>query len=438
LRIAIASLGSRGDVQPMAALAAGLARRGHAVSLIAPLGYESLVHETGVELRAIDYDVRAVLASPDGRRLLRSGHNIVAGLRAMRAIGRRYTHALWQALAERTQDCELLIGDITSWVTLAAIAEQRGLLCIQASLQPRAPTAAFPHPFALPPRRKRPGWANRLQHHLIEQLLWQTMRPLINRERRDSFGLPGWPFFGPHAQLLRRAGQPTLMAYSHHLLPRPADWLPEIDVTGYWFLDRPAKWRPPTDLVAFLDAGPPPIYVGFGSMTLPDPEAMARLVLAAIAQAGCRAVLAAGWGGLRSTARPADVFVIDETPHDWLFPRMAAVIHHGGAGTTAAALRAGVPSVIVPFMGDQFFWAHVLALKGVAPPALPQAKLSAPIMARAIVAAVSDPALRARAAALGALIKDEDGIGRAAARIEAIAAARSLPTGHGRRPREGR
>jgi sterol 3beta-glucosyltransferase len=423
VRIGIATLGSRGDFQPMAALAAGLAPRGHAVSLIAPRGYESLIYEPGVELRAIDYDVRAVLISPDGRRLLHSGRNIVAGVRATRAIGRRYMHTLWRALAEHTKDCQLLIGELTSWVTLAAIAEQRGLQCIQSSLQPRAPTAAFSHPLA-PPRCKPPGWANRLQHHLIDQLLWQTMRPLINRGRRDIFGLPNWPFFGPYAQL-RRAAQPTLMAYSSYLLPRPEDWPSEIEVTGYWFLDRPPKWRPPGDLASFLNAGPPPVYVGFGSMTLPDPGAMVRLVLAAVGQAGCRAVLAAGWGGLRSTALPSDVFAIEETPHDWLFPRMAAVMHHGGAGTTAAALRAGVPSVVVPFMGDQFFWAHVLALKAVAPPALPQADLTAPILARAIVAAVSDPALRERAAALGALIRDEDGIGRAAARIEAIAAARS-------------
>jgi sterol 3beta-glucosyltransferase len=345
----------------------------------------------------------------------------VAGFRALRAIGRRNLDRTWGGLAQHAQDAELLVGEVTTFPTIAAIAERRGVPCISVMLQPRVPTRAFTHPFAPPPHLKLPGWANLLHHHLFEQLLWETVRSLMNGARHDIFGLPPWPLIGPYARL-RLEAQPTLMAYSRHVIPRPAEWHAGIEVTGYWFLDRTPDWEPPAALMGFLEAGPPPVYVGFGSMTLADPQAMVALVLAAVAQAGCRAVLAAGWGGLTPKAVPPNVFALEEVPHDWLFPRMAVVVHHGGAGTTAAALRAGVPSVVVPFMGDQFFWARILALKGVAPDALPQDRLGASALSRAITLALNDHSMRQRAAALGALIREEDGVARAAERIEAIGA----------------
>jgi len=421
MRIAIASLGSRGDFQPMAALAVALARRGHDIRLIAPHGYEGFTDEPGIDCRTVDYDLRAELLSAEGRQLLHSGRNVAAGLRALRTLSRRSLRPACEGLGEHTQGSELLVCETTTMLVMETIAELRGLPCVPVMLQPRFPTSAFPNPFAAPPRRPLPGWANRLHHHLIDQLIWQAVRSLANDSRRELFGLPPWPPLGPFAQF-RRSGRSLLMAYSRHVVPRPADWPSQIEVTGYWFLDHRSAWQPPADLLAFLAAGPPPIYIGFGSMTLVDPAVMAALVLSAVAQAGCRAVLAAGWGGLRATRLPANVLAIEEAPHDWLFPRMAAVVHHGGAGTTAAALRAGLPSIVVPFMGDQFFWASILAQKGVAPAAVPQTRLSAAALSRAITLALGDAAMRQRAAALGTLVREEDGVGRAAARIEAIGA----------------
>ena len=214
------------------------------------------------------------------------------------------------------------------------------------------------------------------------------------------------------------------MAYSCHIVPRPVEWHSGIEVTGYWFLDRPSAWLPPADLVRFLDAGPPPVYIGFGSMILADPEATVALVLAAVAQAGCRAVIAAGWGGLTPKALSPNVFALVEAPHDWLFPRMAAVVHHGGAGTTAAALRAGVPSIIIPFLGEQSFWAHTLVQRGVAHEALPQNRLAPSTLSRAITLALNDFSMRQRAVTLGALIREEDGVARAADWIETMGTVR--------------
>ncbi|OWY59323.1 UDP-glucose--sterol glucosyltransferase, partial [cyanobacterium TDX16] len=155
--------------------------------------------------------------------------------------------------------------------------------------------------------------------------------------------------------LIRADGSPVpvLYSYSPSVVPPPADYPASVAVTGYWFLDDAQDWQPPADLLAFLDAGAPPVYVGFGSMAGTDAAAKTRLVIAALQQSGQRGVLASGWGGLQASDLPESVFLLEQAPHDWLFPRMATVVHHGGAGTTAAGLRAGKPSVICPFIADQ-------------------------------------------------------------------------------------
>jgi UDP:flavonoid glycosyltransferase YjiC (YdhE family) len=198
----------------------------------------------------------------------------------------------------------------------------------------------------------------------------------------------------------------------------PADWPDYIHVTGYWFLEPPAGWEPPGDLVDFLQAGPPPVYVGFGSMLSRKPEETADLVLQALARTGQRAVLSSGWGGLKKEKFPETVFMVGSIPHSWLFPKMAAVVHHGGAGTTGAGLRAGIPSVITPFFGDQPFWGHRVYALGVGPEPIPRKRLTVENLAGAIQRAVSDMAIREKASRLGERIRAEDGIARAVAIIE--------------------
>jgi sterol 3beta-glucosyltransferase len=215
---------------------------------------------------------------------------------------------------------------------------------------------------------------------------------------------------------------PTLYGYSRHVLPRPADWPAEHQVTGYWFLDAPDDWTPPPDLAAFLAAGEPPVYIGFGSMGSRDPGATARLAVEALARAGRRGILAAGWGGLTATDLPATIFPLGAIPHAWLFPQMAAIVHHGGAGTTAAALRAGVPSLVVPFGLDQPFWGRRVAELGVGPSPIARGALTARGLANALRDTLADGAIRHRAAALGRAISAEEGIGTAVTLIERHAA----------------
>jgi UDP:flavonoid glycosyltransferase YjiC (YdhE family) len=221
----------------------------------------------------------------------------------------------------------------------------------------------------------------------------------------------------------------VLYGFSPAVIAKPPDWGPRIHVTGYWFLDAAAAWRPPADLVAFLDEDPPPVYVGFGSMVNREPEATTALVLEALRQAQVRAVLVSGWGGLSPGDLPPTVYMLEAIPHAWLFPRVAAVVHHGGAGTTAAGLRAGVPSLIVPFFGDQFFWGARVAALGVGPPPIPRKELTVARLAQALQEVRGDEAMRRRAAMLGATIRSEDGVARA---VEVISTVEAREAGGGR------
>jgi UDP:flavonoid glycosyltransferase YjiC (YdhE family) len=204
-------------------------------------------------------------------------------------------------------------------------------------------------------------------------------------------------------------------------MPPPSDWNAVTHVTGYWHLPPERDWQPPADLLDFLDGGAPPVYIGFGSMVSADPTAKARLIVDAVTQAGLRAVLATGWGALDAGELPDSIHVLQEAPHEWLFPRMAAVVHHGGAGTTAAGLTAGKPSIICPFIADQPFWGRRVEQLGVGPAPIPQGKLSAARLADALKVAVSDAGMRERAAALGDKLRAEDGVANAVGLVKRYA-----------------
>ena len=229
--------------------------------------------------------------------------------------------------------------------------------------------------------------------------------------RQDVLGLPSAPFFGPYRSSALE-GQPVLYGFSPSVIPRPIDWDKDKKITGYWFLEEDA-WQPASNLVDFLNSGPAPIYIGFGSMSNRNPEETAELVIKAARLSEQRAILLSGWGGLHSNDLPDLVFLLNAVPHAWLFPRVAAVVHHGGAGTTAAGLRAGVPSIIIPFFGDQPFWGARVAESGVGPKPIPRKTLTAEKLAQALQAAVTNEAMRQRAATLGSRIRAEDGVASA-------------------------
>jgi UDP:flavonoid glycosyltransferase YjiC (YdhE family) len=204
-----------------------------------------------------------------------------------------------------------------------------------------------------------------------------------------------------------------LGAYSQTAIPHPSDWSDDVHITGYWFQDAPSEWHPSIELEEFLAEGPPPVYVGFGSMGGRNPEDFAAIVLQALEKSGQRGLLLTGWGGMNVMRVPDHVFVLNAAPHNWLFPRMAAVVHHGGAGTTAEGLRAGVPTVIVPFIVDQSFWGNRVKDLGVGPKPIPAKKLTADKLASAIEKATTDSKMKERAVALGKAIRAEEGVNNA-------------------------
>jgi UDP:flavonoid glycosyltransferase YjiC (YdhE family) len=245
---------------------------------------------------------------------------------------------------------------------------------------------------------------NRWFGHVADVLIWRVFHEAINELRTEYLGLPAHTAASYRAAMRR---VPVVFGFSEHVVPRPRDWDDRLQVSGYWFVDED-DWTPPSGLQAFIEDGPPPVYIGFGSMSSSDPQQVFELIRTALHISGQRAVLAGGWGGVVGVSDR--IYALDSAPHDWLFPRMAGVVHHGGAGTTAAGLRAGVPSLLIPHLGDQPYWARRLHELGVSPPPIKRRLLTPERLAGGLTRLVADRRLRDNAARLGDLIRAEDGV----------------------------
>ena len=417
MRITLVSLGSRGDVQPFIALAVGLQNTGrHQVRLAAPDNFEPLAREYGLNFSPLGLDTQKMLGTggidPD-RNLLVWFSEVL-----------RSTKPIAERIAENTcvacQGAELIIYSMVG-IWAYHVAEKLDIPCIMAFPIPGfAPTRAYPNPNGVFPSLPLGGGYNRLTHILSEHLFQLFTGLFINRWRKEKLHLPAIPFGKyPYFHIDGRP-LPLLGCYSPIISPKPPDWGDHIHVCGYWFLDPPPNWQTSFELISFLEAGTPPVYIGFGSMANRAPQKMAQLVQDALELSGQRGILAAGWGGLDNASLPDNIIALGSIPHAWLFPRMAAVVHHGGAGSTGAGFRAGVPSILVPHMGDQPFWAKRVTELGVGPPPIPRRKLTAERLAAAITTATTDKNMRARAAALGKRIRAEDGVARAIEMIEGL------------------
>ncbi|HET7329885.1 glycosyltransferase [Dyella sp.] len=405
--IAIFTIGTQGDIRPCVALGVGLRRAGHAVRIVTSVNFERMVRGAGLDFFPLTANFQSLLDS--NREMTEQGLNMAA----MARISRRFysewaTHWAREGMAA-AEGAGLVIGVANSTLLAKAVAEARGIPFVGAQLQPLTPSRVMP-PLVLSGAGKLPQALNMPLYNVLRLLVWYVMKPAINDLVRPQLGLPRYPWYGPY---FHSRQQRVLYGFSEAVVPRPVDWPDTAQITGYWFLDEP-HWQPSQALREFLDAGPKPIYVGFGSMVTAQAEQFTTCVLDAIDRSGQRAVLATGWGGLSAKEGAHDdrIFITKGAPHDWLFPRMAAAVHHGGAGTTAAAVRAGIPSVIVPFYGDQPFWARCLQRVGVAPPALDRKNLAAEALASAIVSALQEP-VRRSAAALGERVRAEDGVAAA-------------------------
>ncbi|AOD16293.1 glycosyltransferase [Xanthomonas fragariae] len=411
--VVIAVLGTQGDVRPIVALGRGLQERGYPVRVLTSSNFEALIRANGLEFFPL---------SGDHWKLLQGNPEVANMHGSRRAVWNIWrTHLLmwardWAAQGRAAcADAGLIVGVGSVSFLAHSLGQAYGVPMVFAHLQPLTVSRHLPSMVA--PNLRLPGLVSAALQHMARFACWYLIRPVLNELVRPALGLTAYPWNGPDRSAMR-----VLYGYSAHLCPRPPDWPKSVQICGFWQLPQP-QWQPPAALQAFLKAGPPPLYIGFGSMTSSDSAQLTATVKAAVRLTGQRALLASGWGGLAAGEAAADddaerFFHLEQAPHDWLFPRVAAAVHHGGAGTTGAALVAGVPSVVLPFGYDQPFWAHCLAQRGVAPPALERAGLQPETLADAMRQA-SAPAMRAAARALGQRIAEEDGVSRAVDQLEA-------------------
>ncbi|GHA29961.1 glycosyl transferase family 1 [Devosia pacifica] len=375
--------------------------QGHTVQLAAPAQFEAFVSERGVSFTPLPGEFLALLDTPEGKAAVAGGQGFSAGFKLLghvRPLMRRLLDAEW--IAAKAFAPDLLIYHPKS-IAGPHIGERLKIPTILASPLPGfTPTSAFPSPM-LPMSSLGPF--NKVSHQLAIKGAGVLFGKLLREWRKHSLDLQRGKPPGPVA---------TVYGYSRQLVPVPSDWNESVLVSGYWFLDEHANWQMPEDLKAFLSSGEKPIYVGFGSMPGIDPQVLASSLIEGLALSGKRGLLATGGGALSLTEVPTHVHVIEAAPHEQLFKHVEAALHHGGAGTTGASLRAGVPTIICPFFGDQPFWGRRIASIGAGPPPIDRKTLTAEVLAAAF-RAVGDPKMRDKAEEMGRLIREEDGVSAA-------------------------
>ena len=395
MRFLIATYGTEGDVRPLSALSRALLDAGHEALLMADRATLQAAKRSGVPTAALSGDIKGE-ADPSAAigNVVAKGNGLGMA-NALAGIASANASAWHKEIVEAGQGCDaVLVSGLAAFVGTSA-AEKLGVQAIGLGLIPISPTSHFPTPF-LPPALV-PGMFNRASHRLVNEALWRAFRKSTNLAR-EAAGLP------PRRE--NWMSNPMLYGISPSLLPPPGDWPANTRVCGQW-LPAEQEWSPPNALKAFLEAGEAPVYVGFGSMVGFDRKKLLREVVTAVG--GRRALFYPGWSGREGLELPKNFFVLDDTPHSWLFPKVSLVIHHGGSGTTHSAARAGVPSVVVPFTGDQPFWASRLRQAGVAGPAVNAQRLTAVALESAIEFA-EQPKVAAKARELGMRMRAEDGL----------------------------
>ncbi|MGA4837903.1 glycosyltransferase [Streptomyces sp. G45] len=401
MKILVTAAGSYGDIAPYTGLGAHLRAAGHTVTLATHDTFAPLVRNAGLRFRSLPAE--------------QSGRGAAGGRRAMLRAARDFIRDLGGGLVDAAEDGpDLLILSTTTAPLGWQLAEALDVPTLGAALQPAHPTRDFAP--VVSGARSLGGRGNliagRFSLRMVDRLYADAIADL--RERLDL------PAATPAAVRARQeaARWPVLHGFSAAVVPRPADWRPGLDVVGNWWPHHTDEPLPPI-VEDFLAAGDPPVFVGFGSMAAGEGERLGELAVAALRRAGLRGVLQSGRAGLAASGD--GILTVGELPHALLFPRMAAVVHHAGAGTTAAGLRAGIPTVPVPVTADQPFWAARLTALGAAPAAVPFAKLTAPRLADALTRAVSEPSYASAAATVARAMATEDGAGAVLKAAERVA-----------------
>ncbi|MBK8445555.1 MAG: glycosyltransferase family 1 protein [Micropruina sp.] len=402
MKVTLVSYGSLGDGIPLVALALGLREAGHRPVIVAEQATGTIAAEHGLEFRALAGDITELMRPGAPMvQMVEAGHLTVGSFRDYR----RDDRAWLETIADAAAGSDVVVGMPTAGYHALAVAADIGARPVIAELQPLAPTGDFA-PSGLGDVRA-PGFLNRTLGHIVDFAGWATIARAVNRARGEL----GRPRIGNPTRDVRRLG-----AWSPTLVPRPDDWPSRASVTGAWRLPAPTSWRPDGALQEFLNAGEPPVYIGFGSMpTFSGTKALTDALLTGLA--GHRIILARGGTDHEQTSE--NVLVTGHVPHDWLFPHCAAIVHHCGAGTSHAALASGTPSIPVPFTLDQPFWAHRLTNLGIASPPLDPRRPD-PDAVRTALAHVQTNRVREQATVVAEHVAAEHGVRSAVDAIDRL------------------
>jgi len=410
-RVAIATIGTSGDVRPYLALAQELQNQGHDVVLGTNADFEDLVESYGVQFHSLGTRIQDWLQESrfDNAISQMKLHHFPQLLREGQALVERAARSAW-AMA---QGADAIVVNINTSFGID-IAEALDIPVVMTAMQPLNPTREFPVcayevPDLGPTFNKLSYIAMNLQQAYYDMPRDRLRKNLMSLPARKRGGL----FKDSYGNNL-----PTLYNFSPIVSPRPRDWPQTAVVTGFWHLDDNSGWTPPPELQRFLDAGPPPVYIGFGSMPF-GAERNTQILNSALEQWGGRAIVARGWGGINPADLPDTVFAVAEAPHDKLFPLVAGVVHHGGAGTTAAGLRAGKPTFTVPQAYDQRYWGRRVRALGCGPAPVRLRALTPEKLASALHQLTSNPTMAANAKSIGKALSEEQGLETAVNFIEA-------------------
>lgn len=415
MKITILTIGTRGDVQPLIALGLGLKQTGYDIKIVTHSIFESWVRNYGFDFAAIEGDPIGFLESEEGKKILESGSNPIEFIRLFSQTISPFVDRLMTDMWQACQSTDAIIAHSALFWTYD-LARKLGVPYFLACYTPQTPTTEYP--VAMGSGKSLGSLLNYLSYPLSSLFLWQIFRKPVNQWLKTNLGLSSRSFLKSPLFSMRKQKVPFLYAYSNYVLPKPSNWRKEDYVTGYWFLDSATDWTPPEDLTDFLNAGSAPVYIGFGSMSNREPETITNIALAALEKTNQRGIIATGWGGISNIDLPDGVFKIESVPHDWLFPKCAAVVHHGGAGTTAAGLKADIPTIVVPFFSDQPFWGQIIANLGVGTEPIEQKELTVEKLSTAINTVVNSAQIKSCAINLGKQIRSENGVKNSVEAVE--------------------
>ncbi|KAI4329859.1 hypothetical protein MLD38_028197 [Melastoma candidum] len=407
LQIVILIVGTRGDVQPFVAIGKRLQDYGHRVRLATHANFKEFVLTAGLEFYPLGGDPKLLAGyMVKNKGFLPSGPSEIQ-------IQRSQLKDIIYSLLPACNDPDIDSGVPFKADAIIANPPAYGHTHVAEALKvplhifftmPWTPTSEFPHPLS----RVKQQAGYRLSYQIVDSLIWLGIRDLINDVRKKKLKLR------PVTYLSGSQGYDSDVPYGYiwspHLVPKPKDWGPKTDVVGFCFLDLASNYEPPKELVDWLQAGEKPIYIGFGSLPVEEPEKMTQTIVDALEETKQRGIINKGWGGLGNLAESKDfVYLLDNCPHDWLFLQCKAVVHHGGAGTTAAGLRAACPTTIVPFFGDQPFWGERVHARGVGPAPIPVDEFDRAKLVEAIKFMLQSE-VKERAVELAKLMEEEDGV----------------------------